>query len=58
MKKWYKNHLDALKKEGQKADLQTKSGHSFDTRKLQAPPKVFRDPVAVGKRTRNKTFGA
>ncbi len=58
MKKWYKNHLDALKKEGLKTDSSDKPGHSFDTRKLQAPPKVFRDPVAVGKRTRNKTFGA
>ncbi len=58
MKKWYKNHLDALKKEGLKADSLDKPGHAFDTRKLQAPPKAFRDPVAVGKRTRNKTFGA
>ncbi len=58
MKKWYKGYLDTLKKEGQKTDIPQKLGHSFDTRKLNSPPRVFRDPVAVGKRTRNKTFGA
>lgn len=58
MKKWYKDHLDKIKKEGQKTDTLQKPEPSFNNRKTKAPPKVFRDPVAVGKRTRNKTFGA
>ncbi|GEM_PF-3127931 len=60
MKKWYKNYLDAQKKAQPKSDNTTSLPNKPVTRpsNTHGGAKKFRDPVAVGKRTRSKTFGA
>ncbi len=60
MKKWYKNYLDAQKKTQPKSDEAGRASAKPIGRisGKQHLSRKFRDPVAVGKRTRSKTFGA